>query len=234
MHIRQGPAWGGQWSFPEEVAGGGWLLKSRGECGNSRGQRQWPLSAAQLVGPFSDSGCVSMGLHILGTPHQLSPSEDGLLQKVPCLGELLARCEPLERFIGGTKCVTGRQRPERGQWGRLSSVSGKELNPYAKTPGRDTFSGPESCKAAGCWGPGHGALRTGIRSRDSQLAPTCPGASRPHPHLLGAEALPYTSQRPLASKLHPAPASDWLLSERGEVGKRACPWAPYPSPNPVP
>lgn len=68
-----------------------------------------------------------MGLHILGTLHQLSPSEDGLLQKVPCLGELLVRCEPLERFIGGTKCVTGRQRPERGQWGRLSSVSGKEL-----------------------------------------------------------------------------------------------------------
>lgn len=235
VHIRQGPAWGGQGSFPEEVAAGGWLLKSRGECGNSLGQRQWPLGAAQLVGPFSDSGRVSMGLHILGTLHQLSPSEDGLLQKVPCLGELRVRCEPLERFIGGTKCVTGGQTATRTWPVGTPVLSVREgTDPYAKTPGRDTFPGPESCKAAGRWGPGHGALRTGIRSRDIQLAPTCPPAPRPHPHMLGAEALPYPSQRPLASELHPALASDWLLSERGEVGKRACPWAPYPSPSPVP
>ena len=37
-HIRQGPAWGGQGSFLEEVAAGGWLLKSKEECGNSWGR----------------------------------------------------------------------------------------------------------------------------------------------------------------------------------------------------
>ena len=115
-----------------------------------------------------------MGLHILGTLHQLSPSEDGLLQKVPCLGELLVRCEPLERFIGGTKCVTGRQTATRTWPVGTPVLSVREgTDPYAKTPGRDTFSGPESYKAAGCWGPGHGALRTGIRSRDS-LRPRVP------------------------------------------------------------
>ena len=130
--------------------------------------------------------------------------------------------------------LVDRQRPERGQWGRLSSVSGKELirTPRPRGGTLSLVLSPARLLAAG--GPGHGALRTGIRSRDIQLAPTCPPAPRPHPHLLGAEALPYPSQRPLASELHPALASDWLLSEPGEVGKRACPWAPYPSPSPVP
>ena len=112
--------------------------------------------------------------------------------------------------------LVDRQRPERGQWGRLSSVSGKELirTPRPRGGTLSLVLSPARLLAAG--GPGHGALRTGIRSRDIQLAPTCPPAPRPHPHLLGAEALPYPSQRPLASELHPALASDWLLSEPGQ------------------
>lgn len=58
-------------------------FKSRGrwESSGAEAMASWCSPAGRDL--FLIQAVASMGLHILGTLHQLSPSEDGLLQKVP-------------------------------------------------------------------------------------------------------------------------------------------------------